>query len=231
MDDRRTRWGRIVSLAALFLSACSGPPATNVEEAGRLAESQVAKEARHRTEERLRATVREYVDHTSLHLGLLVLQDTCAPGAAKQWIDANGNDTYEVRCSMEVTAYFGADRRRIEAVLDELLTAGERAGSTTMFTHVTDERILDYYRHPGRDGQTEPGVMAAPDRDLFWDTLYQDRPPVRVSEPRRCYHALPPPNRCLKEPETATVAAIRQRYGIVFELPLHPQEYFKVPRK
>lgn len=228
---RKTVGGTIATIVVLAVSTCSADRAMSPQEVRRLAGSAKAEEARHRTEARLRAAVREYVDHTSLEVGLVVLRDTCAGGAAKQWIDSNGNDTYKVSCSMEITAYFGANPKRISSVLDEVLTAGERPGSQIPFTHAINGAVLDYYRRPGADGQTETTRLDNGEHILDWDTLFHDRPPSKIEEPQACFADDPPVRRCVREPEAATVTAIRQRYGMVFKFWLSMPEYFKIPKK
>ncbi|MEU9402211.1 hypothetical protein [Streptomyces sp. SID4985] len=229
-EFRRTVWGTVATVVMLAMSACTADRATRPEEVRGLAGGVQAEEARQRTEARLRATVREYTDHTSLALGLLVLRDTCAGGKAKQWLGSNGDDTYKVTCSMQVTAYFGADPKRIASVLDDILTTGERSGSTIPFTHRSNGVIVDYYRNRGGDNGTEPSRMDDPWHSLSWDTQFHDRPPAQVREPQPCFADNPPVMRCVREPGTATVADLRKRHGMVFELSLVAPEYFKVPK-
>ncbi|MGW4196174.1 hypothetical protein [Streptomyces sp. NPDC005004] len=229
--SRKTVWGTIATVVMLAVSACTADRATSPEEVRRLAGSAQAEGARQRTEARLRATVREYTDQTSLALGLLVLRDTCAGGKAKQWLDSNGDDTYKANCTMQVTAYFGADPKRIASILDDILTAGERPGSRIPFTHRGNGVIVDYYRHHGGDNGSEPSRLDDAWHSLSWDTQFHDRPPAQVREPQPCFADNPPVMRCVREPGTVTVAGIRKRYGMVFELSLVAPEYFKVPKE
>ncbi|MEW2130207.1 hypothetical protein [Streptomyces sp. NPDC005435] len=228
---RKTVWGTIATVVMLAGSACTADRATSPEQVRKLAGGAGAEEARQRTEAGLRATVRAYTDHTSLALGLLVLRDTCAGGKARQWLDSNGDDTYEVTCAMQVTAYFGADPKHIASVLDDVLTAGERPGSPIPFTHRRNGAVVDYYRHRDGDNGTEPSRLEDTWHSLSWDTRFHDRPPARVREPQPCSAGHPPVTRCVREPGTATVAGIRKRHGMVFELSLVAPEYFTVPRK
>ncbi|MFI8347236.1 hypothetical protein [Streptomyces sp. NPDC085596] len=228
---RRSAWGALAAVVVMALSACSADRATSPEEVRRLAGSAKAAEARRGAEDQLRAAVREYVDHTSLDLGLVVLRDTCSGGAAKQWLESNGDDTYKINCYMSITAYFGAEPKRVASVLDEVLDAGERPGSHIPFTRAGYGALRDYYRHPGAGGQTEPARMDAGAYSLSWDTLFHDRPPMTVEEPETCFADDPPVRRCVREPEAASVAGIRKRHGTVFQLSLSVPQYFKVPKR
>ncbi|MFI6403267.1 hypothetical protein [Streptomyces sp. NPDC050548] len=227
---RKTLWGAVATVAVLAVSACSAQSrATSPKEVRRLAGSAQALQARERTESRLRGVVRAYADDTPLTLGLLVVRDTCLGGKGKQLFDSNGDDTYKIRCSMRITAFYGAEPARIVPVLDAVLTAGDRTGSGIPFTHDANGTFVDRYRdHVGGVEETE---LSAPWHTLSWDPVHDRQPRLMIQEPAACPTDDLPVLRCLREPEDQSVAALRKRYGMVFELDLTEPEYYKVSKK
>ncbi|MFJ4001918.1 hypothetical protein ACIPWL_00390 [Streptomyces sp. NPDC090023] len=221
-------WGATAMVVAMTLAACSADRGTSPQEARELAGSAKAAAARRGAEAQLRSAVREYVDRTSLDLGLVVLRDTCFGGEGDQWLEPG--DPYKIKCRMEITAYFGADPKRVASVLDEVLGAGERPGSQIPYTRAGDGAIRDYYRHAGvPDGRMEPGRMDLGSYSLSWDTLYRE-PPMPVEEPEACVVDDPPVRRCVREPAAVSVADIRKRHGMVFQLSLDAPQYFQLPK-
>ncbi|MEV7145511.1 hypothetical protein AB0O05_03340 [Streptomyces sp. NPDC093084] len=226
---RRSAWGAFGTVVVLALSACSSQGrAASPKEVRELAGSAEAVQARQETEGHLRDVVRAYDDHTPLVLGMVVVRDTCLAGRGKQWFDSNGDDQYKIRCSMLVTAYYGADRKRIAPVLDGVLTAGERTGSAIPFTHDVYGQFVDYYR--GRGGRAEVPEMSLPGHTLSWDPVRDRESYLMVEEPDSCPVGEVPVTRCVREPAEETVAAVRERYGMVFKLELGSPEYYKVSR-
>lgn len=227
---RRTLWGAVATVAVLAVSACSAQSrATSPKEVRKLAGSAQALHAREETESRLRGVVRAYADHTPLTLGMVVVRDTCLGGKAKQLFDSNGDDAYKIRCSMQVTAYYGAAPERIVSVLDGILAAGDHTGSGIPFTHDANGTFVDRYRdHAGGLEETE---LSIPWHTLSWDPVREHQPHLMIQEPDACPADDPPVIRCLREPEAQTVAALRKRYGMVFELDLIEPEYYRVSKK
>ncbi|MGW3289423.1 hypothetical protein ACWDR3_32770 [Streptomyces sp. NPDC001002] len=217
------------TVIVLALSACSSEGhAVSPKEVRKLAGSAEAVQARQKAEEHLRDVVRAYDDRTRLTLALVVVRDTCLAGRGKQWFDSNGDDQYKVSCSMSVTAYYGADRKRFVSVLDGILTAGDRTGSAIPFSHNAYGQFVDYYR--GHGDHPEVPELSLPEHTLSWDPIRDNRPYLMVKEPGKCPADDLPVIRCVREPDTKTVAAIRRQYGMVFKLDLASPEYFKVSK-
>ncbi|MFI2640859.1 hypothetical protein [Streptomyces sp. NPDC018610] len=227
---RGTAAAALAVALALALSSCGAADrATSPSQARKLAGSAEAVRARQATESRLRDVARAYADRTSLALGLLVVRDACLAGKAKQWIEPNGEDAYQVRCALKVTAYYGADPDRIVPVLDGVLSAGDRTGSVVPFTHGVQGAFVAYYRDRGsRD--PEITQMSVPDHTLSWDPVRDRRSGLMIKEPERCPADDPPMDRCAREPGTKTVAALRERYGMVFALELTSPQYYEVSK-
>ncbi|MFE7935558.1 hypothetical protein ACFU6S_43905 [Streptomyces sp. NPDC057456] len=226
--SRKTAWGAVAAIVVLALSACSSEHrAPSPEEVRELAGSTDAVQARQEAEKNLRDVVWAYADRTPLTLGLLVVRDTCLGGPAKQWIDSNGDDLYKIRCSMQATAYFGADPKRIVSVLDGILAAGDQTGSGIPFSHDAYQQFIAYYQKPGKQGAEVP-QFSRPSHTLSWDPVRDPRPYLVVKEPDTCPTGKPPMTRCVREPESSTVADIRKQHGMVFKLDLHTPEYYKV---
>ncbi|WP_129308990.1 hypothetical protein [Streptomyces sp. L2] len=222
-------WGTVATIIVVALSACSSQVrATSPKEVRRLAGSAQAAQARQKTESRLRDVVHAYADRTPLKLGMLVLRDNCIGGRAKQWIDSNGADTYKIRCSIQVTAYYGADPKKIVSVLDGVLAAGDKSGSAIPFTHQANGQFVNYYRHT--DGHAEVPQLSLPSHTLSWDPVRDDRPSLTITEPDQCVGSDPPVRRCVREREMQSVTAIRKRYGMVFKLELTAPDYYTVSK-
>ncbi|MEW2325409.1 hypothetical protein AB0926_30710 [Streptomyces griseoincarnatus] len=229
--SRKTLWGAFATLVVLAASACSSEHrATSPEEVRTLAGSPEAITARDEAERNLRNIVEAYAEHTQLALGLVVVNDECLGGRARRWLDPDGAERYKIRCSMRVTAYYGAAPERIVSVLDGILAAGDRTGSGIAFTHHVDGPLVDQYR--GGQGQ-EPEVpeLSAPGQTLSWDPVRDDRPHLLVEEPQECPAGDLPLTRCVRDPESGTVAAVRKRYGMVFRLALTAPDYYRVLKK
>ncbi|MCD0480972.1 hypothetical protein LO771_00710 [Streptacidiphilus sp. ASG 303] len=236
--------GRLFSLLFVFaIYACtSRDRATSPEEVRRLAGSTQARQARQAAEDRLRAVVRAYDEHTPLTLGLVAVNDLCAGGQARELFFPTGDDQYRIRCSMVVTAYYGADPRRIADVLDGVFTAGDHdasetgaSGQTIPFEHDhVRRRLVDHYRglgpNPVGPDASETTQVSASGQTLSWDTVRSSRRRL-VEEPRPCTMHDPPVVRCLREPAGQTVAGIRGKHGMVFELELSTVYYYRVSKK
>lgn len=228
--SRKTVWGTVATIVVLSLAACSSQNrATSPKEVRKLAGGPDAVQARQTTESRLRDVVHAYADRTSLNFGMLVVRDTCLGGTAKQWFDSNGDDTYKIRCSMRLTAYYGADPKLIVSVLDGILTAGDRTGSDIPFNHDAYGQFVDYYRDHGGHNPEVP-ELSLPYHTLSWDPVRDRRPYLVTKEPDKCPANDAPLTRCMREPEAETVAAIRKRYGMAFKLDLTAPEYYKVSK-
>ncbi|MFF2140792.1 hypothetical protein, partial [Streptomyces sp. NPDC058193] len=224
-------------LLVLPLSACSSADrATSPEEVRELANGAPARKARQEAEDHLRGVVRAYDEKTPLTLGLVAVDDRCAGGSAKEWFFRTGDDRYRIRCILHVSAWFGADPDRIGDVLDAVFTAGDRASSagapaaSVPFGHDDyRDRLVAYYRdrgpNPTGPDTPEPVEVSNPSQTLSWDTV---RSPARtpVEEPEACGESNPPVTRCLREPASTTVTAVRARHGMVFRLDLSYTQYY-----
>lgn len=229
--SHKTLWGVFATLVVLAASACSSEyRATSPETVRTLAGGPEAVAARERAERNLRATVEAYAEHTPLALGLVVVHDECLGGRARRWLDPDGAERYRIRCSMRVTAYYSADPERIVSVLDGILAAGDRTGSEIAFTHDVDGPLVDQYRGGGNQ-EPEMVELSAPEQTLSWDPVRDDRPHLVVKEPEGCPVGEPPLTRCVREPESGTVATVRKRYGMVFKLALTAPDYYRVLKK
>ncbi|MFH8786015.1 hypothetical protein [Streptomyces roseoverticillatus] len=234
----QTKSGALLAAALFALSACTSA-ATSPKELRRLADSSQATQAREKTEMRLRAVVQAYADRTPLTLGLVVVRDLCQGGSGKQWFFQDGHDTYKIKCSMNITAYYGADRNRIGDVLDKVLTAGDRGqsqpgtpGSTIPFAHDNyGSRLVEYYRgngpNPHGSDAPEPTQLFTSGQTLTWDAV-RDRKPFFIEEPPSGMDNDPPVTRFLREPESRTVSDIRRKHGIAFKLEIGYVDYYKV---
>ncbi|MER6032185.1 hypothetical protein [Streptomyces sp. NPDC001851] len=219
-------------LLALAVSACSAEDRAVPEKTVRkLAGSPEAVNARQKSEARLREVVQAYVENTPLKLGLVVVSDSCWGGTARGWLETRDSDLYKISCGLNVTAYFGADPKHIVSVLDGILTAGDRNVSGIEFNHAAYGALIDYYRKPYDKHNPEVPSRDAVTQSLKWDPV-RDRQwkPDFISEPTGPCENDPPVKRCLREPSSATVAAIRKQYGMVFQLNLG-ENYFKIMKK
>lgn len=229
--SHKTLRGAFATLVVLAASACSSEHrATSPKEVRALAGSPEAVAAREQAERNLRNTVEAYAEHTQLALGLVVVNDECLGGQARRWLDPNGAERYKIRCSMRATAYYGAAPERIVSVLDGILTAGDRTGSEIAFTHDGDGPLVDQYRG-GRHQEPEMPEFSTPGQTLSWDPVRDDRPHLLVEEPQECPAGDPLLTRCVRDPESGTVAAVRKRYGMVFRLALSAPDYYRVRKE
>lgn len=215
------------------LTACGG--ATGEKTVRELAGSPEAAKARQEAESWSRDTIAAWDTDTPLTLGLVVLEDACAGGRAKEWFFPTGDDRYEIDCTLDVTAYFGADPRRMADTIDGVLTAGDRTGSPVPFAHDFPyaRAVVDYYRggtgDPQGPGTGEPReLFAAATATLNWDQIRGEGTRELIEEPRPCAPPGPTARRCLHEPASTGVADLRREYGTVFELTLPTRQYFTV---
>ncbi|WP_327113033.1 hypothetical protein OG206_06205 [Streptomyces sp. NBC_01341] len=225
----------------LALTGCSAQDrATGPEEVRELAGSTRARHSREGAEEHLRSVVRAYDEETPLALGLVSLDDTCAGGAAEEWLPSSEDDRYRIRCTVRMTAYYGGDPKRIANALEGVFTAGDReasgggAAGAIPFGHDEHrERLVAYYegRGPNPTGPDapEPAQVSDPSQTLSWDTVRSD-PPTRTAEPGRPAASDPPVSRHLREPASTTVADVRAHHGMVFRLELSAVEYYSVSK-
>ncbi|MFD8390953.1 hypothetical protein ACFV2N_17565 [Streptomyces sp. NPDC059680] len=235
-------WGSLAVAVLLAVSACSTTPdrAVSDKQLRKLGESGQAVQARQRAEQQLRDVARAYADRTPLSLGLIVVHDVCVPGSGPGWFFQQKTDNYKIACSMNVTAYYGADPRHMGDTLDAILTAGDHARSEPAgskspipFTHDDHgKRLVAYYRGHGPNPQgpkaPEPAMMAVSGQILTWDTTRGGAPARLVEEPYAGLIDDPPASRVVRDPKTATVADIRKRYGLVFKLELRYSHYYGV---
>ncbi|GAA3794941.1 hypothetical protein GCM10022403_031070 [Streptomyces coacervatus] len=235
-------WGSLAVIVLLAVSACSttSDRAVSDKQLRKLGESGQAVRAREQAEERLRDVARAYADHTPLELGLVVVHDVCVPGSGPGWFFQQKTDNYKIACSMNITAYYGADPKHMGDTLDAILTAGDHArsrpegsGRPIPFTHDDHGRqIVAYYRghapNPHSPQTTEPTRLAVPGQTLTWDAIRGTAPRQLVEEPYAGLVDDPPVSRVVHDPKTATVAAIRKRYGQVFKLELPYSDYYGV---
>ncbi|MFI1762515.1 hypothetical protein ACH41H_10780 [Streptomyces sp. NPDC020800] len=196
-----------------------------------MAGSSQAVAARQKAEKQLRKVVREFADRTPLALGMVVVRDNCPTGRGEQPFFQDGSDTYKIKCWMTATAYYGADPRHMDDVVDGILTAGE-SHPDIPFTHdETGSKLLAYYRHHGPNPNgpkaLDPSEVFAWGQSLTWDPV-RDHDPGRLIEEPSPGKNDPPVQRFVREPESATVAGVRKRYGMVFRLQLASTDYYKV---
>lgn len=216
------------------VSACGQDGATSPETVRELAGGPQATGARERTEQRTREAIAYWDAHTALTRGLVTVDDSCQGGRAKELFFADGDDRYKIRCTLSVTAYFGADPHHVPGTIDGILTAGDKDGSPVPFDHDFSyaTKVVDYYR--GRTGDPQgPGtgepyeLFSAPTLTLDWDQVRQPGRRQLIEEPKPCSPTDPPPvERCLREPAGTRVADLRHRYGMVFKVTFSPDEYF-----
>ncbi|GHB69485.1 hypothetical protein GCM10010331_66800 [Streptomyces xanthochromogenes] len=245
LSAARERVVRPLGLLLFFAYAAyaSRDRAPSPEEVRGLAGDAEVQRRRTEAESRLRAVVDAYAEQTPLGLGLVRVSDRCVGGVARELFEQTGRDEYRIRCEMRVTAYYGADPRRVGDVLDGILDAGDRYASvetgdaTIPFRHRNQYGLLvDYYRGtgPGPNGPNgpEPCMLSAPDQTLSWDAVrgIGSRRTLVDEEPDCCTESDPPLVRCLREPEARSVADIRRQCGMVFKLELSTVMYHRVPR-
>ncbi|SEE36896.1 hypothetical protein SAMN05216532_7951 [Streptomyces sp. 2231.1] len=238
----RSVWTSLVLVALLAVSACSTPPdrAVNEKELRTLGQNDPAVRARGRAERELRSTARAYADRASLPLGLIVVRDSCVPGSGPGWFFQQETDNFKIVCSMDVTAYYGADPRDLGDTLDGILTAGDhdRSGrgepdSRIPFTHDREgKRLVDYYRAHGPTRKSphapESTNLTASGQILSWDATAGGPSRQLVEEPYAGLVNDPPVSRVVHDPKAATVSAIRRQYGLVFKLQLPQTGYYAI---
>lgn len=217
----------------LPLAACGR--ATSEKTVRELAGSAEAVKARQEAETGIRDVIATWDTDTPLTLGLVAVEDVCVGGQAKEWFFSSGDDRYEIRCTMYVTAYFGAEPRRVADTIDGVLTAGDRTGSPIPFAHDFHyaRKVVDYYRGKSGDpqgpGTGEPTeLFSAGTVTLDWDQVRTASPRGAIEEPRSCAPEDRPVRRCLREPASTGVADLRRDHGMVFELSFPAHEYFTV---
>ncbi|MFG3029437.1 hypothetical protein ACGFZJ_13125 [Streptomyces sp. NPDC048253] len=225
----------LVGMALLAVSACAQDGATSPETVRELAGSAEAVSTREQVEQGIRKTVDHWDAHTALTLGLVTLDDSCVGGKAEEWFFQDGDDEYEIRCTMYVSAYFGADPRRMPDTIDGILTAGDPENSPIPFGHdfIYATKVVDYYR--GRTGDPQGPGTGEP-RELFsagtvtldWDQVRRSGTRQLIEEVPSCAPGVPPVKRCLREPASAGVATLRREYGMVFKLVFPSSNYFTV---
>ncbi|MEU7060255.1 hypothetical protein [Streptomyces sp. NPDC046197] len=210
----RAKSGRLFALLLCAVTACAhGNRAVSPKEARALAGSSQTVEVRQKAEKRLRKMVRKYADRTPLTLGMVVVRDNCQTGKTKQPFFQDGSDTYKIKCWMTVTAYYGADPRHMDDVVDGILTAGA-SDPDIPFTHdETGSKLLAYYRNNGPNPNgpkaLDPSEVFAWGGSLTWDPVHDHGPKRLVEEPYAARND-PSVQRFLPEPESATVAGIRK---------------------
>lgn len=228
MAQRGNGWpGILLVLLLLAAAACSpGGGATSEEELRKLAGEGQAVRARQETEENLRTLVKAY-DRTTLNLGLLIMEDRCVGGAAREYFFQSGDDQYRIRCWLTATAYYTAPRDELVEVLTSIGKEGDRFDSLITFDRDSVRYPLAYYRNRGKvGGKSQPmePQLSAVSTKLTWDHLYSEKP---IPESQPCSRDDPPVRRCWHEPTDTSIRALRQR-GMVFQLSLSPKEYHYV---
>ncbi|MFI1377251.1 hypothetical protein ACH4UY_35280 [Streptomyces longwoodensis] len=221
------------------LAGCDRSRENSVKTIRKLAGSEKANRARKQTEMTMRNVITSWDERTPLTLGLVALDDVCIGGKGKEWFFPTGDDQYKIRCSMYVTAYFGAKPGNISEVIEGILAAGDEDRGDIPFGHDFDyaNRVVDYYRGKGGEpqgpGTGEPSqLFAAATLTLDWDQV-RTNSKIRktIEEPRACEESEPPIRRCLREPKSMSVADIRQKFGMVFRLAFPVRDYFVVPKQ
>ncbi|MET7437583.1 hypothetical protein ACWERY_38085 [Streptomyces sp. NPDC004082] len=203
----------------------------------KLAGSAEAVKARRGAETASRDTIAAWDANTPLTLGLVAVEDVCAGGKAQEWFFPSGDDQYKIRCTMFVTAYFGADPSRVADTIDGVLTAGDRTGSHVPFGHDFQyaRTVVDYYRNktddPQGPGTGEPKeLFSAGTVTLNWDQVRTRDARELIEEPHPCDPDDPPMRRCLREPASTSVADLRRKYGMVFKLTFAAKTYHVVQK-
>lgn len=220
-------------VVVLVVAACGRAPSEKTVH--RLADSPEATKARQQAELASRDVIAAWDADTPLSLGLVVLQDVCTGGKAKEWFFSNGDDRYKIRCEMYVTAYFGADPRSVADTLDGVLTAGDRADSPIPFNHDFHyaRMVVDYYRgntgDPQGPGTGEPTHLSNAGSVTFsWDQVRSGDTRELIEEPSLVAYHDPPMKRLLLEPASTSVADLRREHGMVFKITMAVNNYFTV---
>ncbi|MEU6513670.1 hypothetical protein [Streptomyces sp. NPDC046978] len=223
---------------ALFLATTGCDRGTSPETVRTLAGGEKAVHARQQAESEMRSIIATWSERTPLTLGLVYLYDGCGGGKAKEWFFATGDDHYKIRCSMYVTAYFGADPNRMAETIDGILTAGDANPGKVPFDHdfYYATQVVKYYRgevdDPQGPGTGEPSQLSeATMPTLNWDQVRTSGLQRQlIEEPNPCPEGTNDPavRRCLHEPASTSVSELRRRYGMVFSLTFPVRDYFVV---
>ncbi|MFJ3579542.1 hypothetical protein [Streptomyces rubiginosohelvolus] len=217
----------------LVLAACGR--ATSEKTVRKLAGSPEALKARQEAELAGRDIIAAWDAETPLTLGLVTLEDVCVGGSAQEWLFPTGADKYKIKCTMSVSAYFGADPRRMADTIDGVLSAGDRTGPPIPFNHEFHyaRTVVDYYR--GKTGNSEGPRTWEPMQlshgmtlTLSWDQVRSGHTGQLIEEPRPCSPHEPPVRRCLNEPASTSLADLRREYGMVFKITMPVKDYFTV---
>ncbi|MEI5034385.1 hypothetical protein RB201_21735 [Streptomyces sp. S1A(2023)] len=223
----------VTIVMVLVLAACGRT--TSEKTVRKLAGSPEALKAQQEVELASREVIAVWDAETPLTLGLVVLEDVCVGGSAKELFFATGSDRYRIKCTMSVTAYFGADPRRMADTINGVLSAGDRTGPPIPFNHEFHyaRTVVDYYR--GKTGNSEgPGtwepmqLFRGMTLTLSWDQVRSGHTGRLIEEPRPCSPHDPPVRRCLREPASTSVADLRREYGMVFKITMPVTNYFTV---
>ncbi|WP_030840423.1 hypothetical protein [Streptomyces hygroscopicus] len=222
----------------LGVASCSAVDnAISLEETRKLGGSTKAEQARQNAEKHLVAIAHTYDKETPLTLALVTVKDYCASGSGGAL--PSGDDTYKIRCTVDVTGYYGADRDRIGDVMDGVLSAGDRQASATTPGEGIDfghddyrNKLVAYYRghgpNPSGPDTTEPTQLSDGSQTLEWDMVRTKQHQTLIEEPPACGKPDPPVTRCSHKPESDTVADIRGKYGMVFKMSMTPVNYYQV---
>jgi len=220
------------------VASCSaGDDAISLEETRKLGGSAQAEQARQKAEKHLVDIVHTYDKETPLTLALVTVKDSCASGSGGAL--PSDDDTYKIRCTVDVTGYYGADRGRIGDVMDGILSAGDRQASATTPGEGVDfghdnyrSKLVAYYRghkpNPSGPHATEPMQLSDDSQTLEWDMVRTKRHRTLIEEPPKCAKPDPPVTRCSHKPESKTIAKIRGKYGMVFKMSMTPVNYYQV---
>lgn len=233
---RRVLFFPVTIILVLALASCGRAPSE--KSVRKLADSPEAVRARQQVEEDIRNAIAYWDAHTPLTLGVVALEDACGGGKDKEWFFPTGDDTYKIRCTMYVTAYFGADPKGVADTIDGILAAGDPEVSPIPFGHdfIYARKVVDYYR--GKTGDPQ-GPGAGEPKELFsagtvtlnWDQVRQSGTRQLIEELRPCSPSDPPMRRCLREPAATSVADLRREYGMVFKLTFPATNYYSIVRK
>ena len=231
-----TTWA--VAAVVGIVSCSSGDRALSYEDLRKPAGSTQAVEARQKAEKRMVDNVAAYGKKMSLAPALITVNDSCGSGAGGPW--PSGDNTYKMRCSLDVTGYFGAAPDRIGDVLGSILSAGDRykaahpTGEGGVVSSQNDfaSKLVAYYTRKGPNplgpNSQEPTQLLDGAETLEWDTVRSPQQPVLIQEPSPCVQPDPPIRRCTHQPESRTIAAIRRQYGMVFTLRQRSTTYFEI---
>ncbi len=140
-------------------------------------------------------------------LRLVVVEDHCTRGMAGWDLLKPVKAAYRLSCWMHLTAYYSSPLPSDETIT-RILDAGQQALSAIPFTHHNaHEDIQGQLTHAGH-------------------TLTRDQSGSQVPELEQPANAY----RFVCEPPTASVVAIRRRYGTVFALTLPQENYYQIAK-